>query len=99
MLLLSWVVSNVILALVLALAAWFVQRRLVRPAIAHILWVLVLVKLVTPPLLSVPLGQSSGTSACAAGTCGCDHHSPTKTFAFDILPWTLLAVWSVGAGT
>jgi beta-lactamase regulating signal transducer with metallopeptidase domain len=99
MLLLSWVVSNVILALVLALAAWVVQRWLLRPAIAHILWVLVLVKLVTPALVSVPLGQTSDTSACATGTCGCDHHSPTQTFAFDTLPWILLAVWAVGAGT
>ena len=64
---LAWVVSNVLLALLLALAAWFVQRWLRRPAVAHVLWVLVLVKLVTPPLVSVPLGQSPGTMACTLG--------------------------------
>ena len=42
---LSCVVSNVLLALLLALAAWFMQRWLRRHAIAHVLWVLVLVKL------------------------------------------------------
>jgi bla regulator protein blaR1 len=94
---LSWVVSNVFLALLLALAAWFVQRGLRRPTIAHILWVLVLVKLVTPPLLSVPLGKLPGSVACALGVCGCDHHSPTQTFVRDLLPWILLAAWSAGA--
>ena len=48
---LSWVASNVLLAAGLALAAWAVQRRLNRPAVAHVLWVLVLVKLVTPPVV------------------------------------------------
>jgi beta-lactamase regulating signal transducer with metallopeptidase domain len=95
---LSWVVSNLILALVLALAAWFAQRLLVRPAVARILWVLVLVKLVTPPLLNVPLGQSPGPMACTLGACGCDHHSPAQTFVRDTLPWLLLAGWTAGAG-
>src|SRR5262249_16999523 len=97
--LLSWVASNVILALMLALAAWFAQRLLLRPAIAHLLWVLALVKLVTPPLVSVPLGQSPGFMACALGACGCDHQSRTQTFVRDTFPWLLLAAWSVGAGT
>jgi bla regulator protein BlaR1 len=97
--LLSWVVSNVILALSLAPAAWLTQRWLARHAIAHILWVLVLVKLVTPPLVNVPLGKAPGSMACALGACGCDHHSRTQTFVRDTLPGILLAAWSVGAGT
>jgi bla regulator protein blaR1 len=96
---LQCVVSNVLLALLLALAALFVQWWLRRHAIAHILWVLVLVKLVTPPLVSVPFGKSPGSVACTLGTCGCDHHSRTTTFVRDTLPWLLLAAWSVGAGT
>ena len=63
------VVSNVLLALLLALTAWFVQRWLRWHGVAHILWVLVLVKLVTPPLVSVPIGKSPGSVACALGTC------------------------------
>jgi hypothetical protein len=95
---LSCVVSNVLLALLLALAAWFVQRWLRRPAIAHVLWVLVLVKLVTPPLVSVPLHESPGIMACTLGTCGCRQHAPRQTLVRDTLPWVLLATWSAGAG-
>ena len=96
---LSCVVSNVLLASLLALAAWFMQRWLRRPAIAHILWVLVLVKLVTPPLVRVPLrGSPPGNLACTLGTCGCEKHARTQTSVLDTLPWVLLSVWSVGAG-
>lgn len=97
--LLSWLVSNVVLALVLALAAWFAQRRLRQPGVARVLWVLVLVKLVTPPLVTVPLEQSPGPLACSLGTCGCDHHLPAQTFVRDALPAVLLGVWVLGAGT
>lgn len=95
---LSCVVSNVLLALVLALAAWFMQRWLRRPAIAHVLWALALVKLITPPLVSVPLGEPPGNLACALGACGCAQHAQTHHGARDQLPWVLLAVWSAGAG-
>lgn len=92
---LSCIVSNVILALLLALAAWFVQRWLRLHAIAHILWILVLVKLVTPPLVSVSLNGSRGNTACQNGTCNCGPHGQIPPS--DTLPWILLGVWSVGA--
>src|SRR5688500_1972047 len=92
---LSWIVSNVLLALLLALAAWFMQRWLRRPAIAHILWVLVLVKLVTPPLVSVSLHESPGKIACQNATCRCGPHA--QTAGHDTLSWILLAAWLVGA--
>src|ERR1700680_4977608 len=95
---LSCIISNVVLASLLALTAWFVQRWLRRPAFARILWVLVLVKLVTPPLVSVPLREPSGTMACALGVCGCGQHARTQTIVRDTLPWVLLAAWSAGAG-
>tara|TARA_R110002096_G_scaffold5453_3_gene25482 strand:- start:1414 stop:4062 length:2649 start_codon:yes stop_codon:yes gene_type:complete len=44
----NWLVSSV-----LAAFAWFAQSKLRRPVIAHLLWLLVLVKLVTPPLFSL----------------------------------------------
>ena len=91
---LSCLVSNVLLAALLALAAWFMQRCLRRHAIAHILWVLVLVKLVTPPLVSVSLQEPAETTACQNGTCGCGPHVPSTARA--ALPWMLLAAWSVG---
>src|SRR5947208_12189399 len=92
---LSWIVSNVLLAALLALAACFMQRRLRRPAVAHVLWVLVLVKLVTPPLLSVPLQDPPENAACLNGTCRCGPHVQTPVRA--ALPWILLTAWSVGA--
>ena len=96
---LSWVVSNVILASAAGAGGLVRAAAAARPAVAHILWVLVLVKLVTPPLVSVPLGQSPGPTACELGTCGCEHHAQTQTFVRDTLPWILLAAWSAGAGT
>jgi beta-lactamase regulating signal transducer with metallopeptidase domain len=94
---LSWLVSNVLLALVLALAAWSVQRWFRRPALAHVLWVLVLVKLVTPPLVSVPVGEALPRTACELGTCQCPHDAHPRTAGADALPWVLLGLWVVGA--
>jgi beta-lactamase regulating signal transducer with metallopeptidase domain len=96
---LSCIVSNIVLALVVALAAWFVQQRLERYAVARILWVLALVKLVTPPFVSVQLVELPGTMACALGACQCGQHAGTLATMSGTLPWVLLAVWSAGAGT
>jgi beta-lactamase regulating signal transducer with metallopeptidase domain len=47
--------GNLALALPLALLAWLSGRLLRRPALTHGLWVLVLLKLVTPPIGGVPV--------------------------------------------
>src|SRR5436190_11900571 len=56
----SWLLvpllKNAILVLPLALLALAAARWSRRPALAHLLWVLVLIKLVTPPMIDVPLG-------------------------------------------
>jgi bla regulator protein BlaR1 len=55
----AWVVgaliSNLLVASVLGFVAWRVSRRGRHPALAHALWVLVLVKLVTPPVVDLPV--------------------------------------------
>jgi beta-lactamase regulating signal transducer with metallopeptidase domain len=55
----SWLIesalSNALLATPLAVLAWALGATLRRPALAHALWLLVLVKLVTPPLVSLPV--------------------------------------------
>jgi beta-lactamase regulating signal transducer with metallopeptidase domain len=94
---LFWIGSNILLASLLALAAWLMQRWLRRPAFAHILWVLVLVKLVTPPLVIVPFRQFAGILACTIGICGCGKHSPTQNLVGETFPWILLVAWSIGA--
>ena len=56
----SWLLAiglkNAILALPLAALALAVARWSRRPALAHLLWAIVLVKLLTPPLIDVPVG-------------------------------------------
>src|SRR5687768_2553823 len=52
--LLSMALTNAVLAALLAVLAWIVSQAFPRrPALAHGLWLLVLLKLITPPL--VPL--------------------------------------------
>jgi beta-lactamase regulating signal transducer with metallopeptidase domain len=53
--LLSTTLSNSVTALVLALVAMVVTRFVRRPAIAQALWVLVLVKLISPAVVELPL--------------------------------------------
>ena len=95
----SLVIPNVLLASVLAWAAWILQRWLRRPAIAHILWVLVLVKLVTPPLLSVPLSESPEPATCAAATCASEQaYEATRQYASSRCEHLLMPVvgWWIG---
>lgn len=47
--------SNLLVSTFLAIIAWFVQTRFQAAALANLLWILVLIKMVTPPLLSVPV--------------------------------------------
>src|SRR5262245_51241671 len=47
--------SNLVVASALALIAAMIGRCCRRPALTHALWLLVLLKLITPPLIRVPL--------------------------------------------
>jgi len=62
--------ANTACALVLAAIAWIVNRWAKNPALKHALWLLVLIKLVTPPLFRVPLDlfPSEETPALANAT-------------------------------
>jgi WD40 repeat protein/beta-lactamase regulating signal transducer with metallopeptidase domain len=48
-------VNNVLVAAATAVAAFVCGRWANRPALAHVLWLLVLVKLATPPLFALPV--------------------------------------------
>ena len=50
-------ISNTVMACVLALLAVYIGRVRRNPQMSHALWLLVLVKLVTPPLADVPLPE------------------------------------------
>ncbi|KPL13177.1 hypothetical protein AMJ85_00115 [candidate division BRC1 bacterium SM23_51] len=47
--------SNACFALALAIVAMLVGAKAKRPHLAHMLWLLVLVKLVTPPIVTIPI--------------------------------------------
>jgi beta-lactamase regulating signal transducer with metallopeptidase domain len=53
-LLLQFGLSNLVLSLLIAAAAWGVHRVGRWPSVAHLLWLVVLVKLVTPPVVALP---------------------------------------------
>lgn len=59
---LGWGLTNAAMALVLALPA-YASARLRRPAITHALWLLVLLRLVAPPMWHVALPSLSAPSA------------------------------------
>jgi bla regulator protein blaR1 len=91
------IVSNVVIAALLALLAWHVQRFLRMPAVARFLWVAVLVKLVTPPLVSVPVVELPQSVACVLGLCNCPQHASAQGMVGQVLLGALLAAWLVGA--
>lgn len=64
--LLDVAIVNAITVIPLALAAWLAGRTLRHPALTHALWVLVLAKLVTPPLFQLPYSIESLASRPAA---------------------------------
>lgn len=63
--LLAMALSNAIFAFGIALVALLVGLKLNRPQLAHGLWILVFIKLVTPPLVSVPWPEKAATIEAA----------------------------------
>lgn len=58
--------SNAVVASVLALIAWSLSRCFKCPRCGHVLWILVLAKLITPPLFDLPLPLLPATSEVSA---------------------------------
>ena len=61
--------SKLVVSAVLAGLAWLVQRRFAHPAVTHPLWLLVLVALLLPAVVSIPVlpGESGATRVIADG--------------------------------
>lgn len=59
--------SNTIGALVVAVVATFAGHLGRRPALAHFLWVLVLIKLLTPPIFQISLGTAAHQTSRSSG--------------------------------
>jgi len=60
--------SNACFALALAIVATIVGAKARRPHLAYMLWLLVFVKLVTPPILTIPVNALSPQSDLVAAT-------------------------------
>src|SRR4051812_43592027 len=71
--------ANALLAALLAALALAAGRFSRRPALAHSLWVLVLLKLVTPPVVPLPVPGWRGSESAAA-------HAPTPTHEAIVYP-------------
>ena len=57
--------SKLMVSLVLAALAWVVQKRVAHPAVTHPLWLLVLVALLLPAVVSVPVLPGEGKMGTA----------------------------------
>ncbi len=46
--------SNLLVSTILAVLAWVAQRRISSPGLTNLLWAVVLIKMVTPPMVAIP---------------------------------------------
>ncbi len=83
--------GNVAASAALAGVAWLVHRSGRYPSLAHLLWVLSLVKLITPPLLLLPLIQAESAPSGATSS------TPATTWLAHEGVALLLAVWALGS--
>jgi beta-lactamase regulating signal transducer with metallopeptidase domain len=72
--------SNALLATLLALVATAVGRLSRRPALVHFLWLLVLLKLITPPFLKVPVTWPESLAASPGEPTSTTAEPPAPTF-------------------
>lgn len=101
--------SNLIFSAVLALLATGVHRHGRYPSVAHLLWVVVLIKAITPPLLVLPAPWTgSGTTVSPGGALTAGDGLATLTPVAPPLPAmvvppgeagtsALLAIWLIGS--
>lgn len=63
----QFAIGNTAMAAALAAIAWAVQMRGRWPQVAHLLWLLVLARLIVPPVLPVPIFTDAGPFGAAVG--------------------------------
>lgn len=111
-LLLQIALSNAVVSAAMALVAMMVQRTLNRPQLAYLLWLLVIIKLVTPPLVTLPVmiapGQNTEplTIVTALSESGINVNLDTLATSPLLHPWwmgakahgksVLLMIWLTG---
>lgn len=78
--------SNLVVTTLLAAFAWFVQRHLRSAALANVLWALVLIKMVTPPLFSIPVFDLPVVMATDDGNSLWENNEPAAVKMLDVFP-------------
>lgn len=86
--------SNAAVATVLAVAALAVTIAFRRPALSHAAWMLVLLKLLTPPLFTVPIDLPRAAED-ATGSAVATVHPPTDDVEAGLLPQEPLTYLSI----
>lgn len=101
--LLKMAFSNAAMATVLALFVWLVTWRCRRPALVHGLWVLVLLKLITPPLLPLNIPMPAAGESVESLPMVIPAQAEIRITSVSIEPtrnWTivdgLLWLWAIG---
>lgn len=102
-LILQFGISNLLLSLALAIVAYAVHRTGKLPVAAHLLWVLVLLKLVTPTIFTVPVvpvpGLNAGTAETITDLSGSGAMSAGALDPrMEALGSNAAAAWAVGRG-
>ncbi|MFV2064735.1 MAG: M56 family metallopeptidase [Chloroflexota bacterium] len=96
-LLVELAISNLLISAAMAVAAYAVHRRGRYPRLAHLLWVLVLVKAITPPLLTLPIIPGFGFGSAALGELAIGSQAGSGTFAVGGAATTLAFPESIAA--
>jgi bla regulator protein BlaR1 len=68
--------SNLLVSTILAVIAWVVQRRFRSASLANLLWAIVLIKMVTPPLFSLPVVEVPRVSRSSVQPTGLSSELP-----------------------
>lgn len=97
--------GNLLISAALAGMAYVVHRRGRYPGLAHLLWVFVLIKLVTPPFLILPVAPIAGVGAAvppqplagSAGTAGMPDPGAMVAAVTEHGMTALLLVWGLGS--
>jgi beta-lactamase regulating signal transducer with metallopeptidase domain/polyhydroxyalkanoate synthesis regulator phasin len=87
--------GNLAIALPLGLIAWWLQRRGTQPFLAHLFWLVVLVKLVTPPLYSFRIETT--TDPVSVGVASSYVSAPGPASALPDPGWLATLDWQVVA--
>lgn len=91
--------SNALMTVGLAVLVAGVGRTWRHPVLLHSLWVLVLVKLLTPPLISISVDVPAVESIAVSSGSQAELFSPTEVTAGWIPNWStlLLSLWAAGS--